>query len=507
LGGKQKLEGKEEVRAVVSLGVKVCHPERSVAKSKDLRLLFGGGEGAMTDNGSKTRPVRTLTVKNFSVIKDAVTVPLEFGKITVLIGPQASGKSLLCKLAYFFQKTLLDFAGQHAIAVLDDRAWERLVGDSFRESFCSFFPPYSWGKGDFRIEYKDGVFNPIVSRTAHADSGTVFNMKTDLKLTFGSDHFEEAFNTIRTSLRETIKVVPPSMRDARLGENIYKATADLQRLQGDPDFSVHSYIPDTRSIFSTLNPAYAATRIGSDDPVVIAFSRQVDYEYKKNYPPVGTTDIVRQMDDESRKILRGEVVFSEIDGMARFREKDERQLPLTELSSGTRELLPLITHLAKYVYDENANFRAILGLPSREERISDLPQRAVFVEEPESNVFPSTQNDLMRLFAWMTNSPRINLSLVITTHSPYILSAFNNLIEASQVAVARPEMRGEVARMIPEKYWIKSSDFKAYSIHDGNLESIMDEDTGLINGAYLDAISNKIGADFDELLRMGYVKS
>ena len=52
----------------------------------------------MTDNGGKTMPVRTLTVKNFSVIKEAA---LEFGKITVLTGPQSSGKSLLCKLAYF----------------------------------------------------------------------------------------------------------------------------------------------------------------------------------------------------------------------------------------------------------------------------------------------------------------------------------------------------------------------------------------------------------------------
>ena len=43
--------------------------------------------------------MRKLTVKNFSVIKEA---ELEFGKITVLIGPQASGKSLLCKLAFFF---------------------------------------------------------------------------------------------------------------------------------------------------------------------------------------------------------------------------------------------------------------------------------------------------------------------------------------------------------------------------------------------------------------------
>jgi hypothetical protein len=107
----------------------------------------------------------------------------------------------------------------------------------------------------------------------------------------------------------------------------------------------------------------------------------------------------------------------------------------------------------------------------------------------------------------MANEPVLDAYWVITTHSPYILSAFNNLIEASQVVTAKPESKDEVAKLIPEQYWINSSDFRAYSIHDGSLESIMDAETGLINGAYLDAISNKIGGDFDELLRMAYVKS
>ena len=42
--------------------------------------------------------MRKLTVKNFSVIKEA---ELEFGKITVLIGPQSSGKSLLVQTGVF----------------------------------------------------------------------------------------------------------------------------------------------------------------------------------------------------------------------------------------------------------------------------------------------------------------------------------------------------------------------------------------------------------------------
>jgi len=107
----------------------------------------------------------------------------------------------------------------------------------------------------------------------------------------------------------------------------------------------------------------------------------------------------------------------------------------------------------------------------------------------------------------MVNDRTLNSTLTITTHSPYILSSFNNLIEADQVAREKPESKDEVARLIPEHYWIKSSDFRAYCIHDGVLESIMDSETGLISANYLDSVSETIGVEFDELLRLGYVRS
>jgi hypothetical protein len=35
----------------------------------------------------------------------------------------------------------------------------------------------------------------------------------------------------------------------------------------------------------------------------------------------------------------------------------------------------------------------------------------------------------------------------------------------------------------------------------------MDTETGLISANYLDSVSEKIGVEFDELLRLGYVES
>jgi hypothetical protein len=51
--------------------------------------------------------MRRLTVKNFSVISQS---ELELGKVTRLIGPQSSGKSLLCNLAFFHTKQKIEVA-------------------------------------------------------------------------------------------------------------------------------------------------------------------------------------------------------------------------------------------------------------------------------------------------------------------------------------------------------------------------------------------------------------
>jgi len=152
----------------------------------------------------------------------------------------------------------------------------------------------------------------------------------------------------------------------------------------------------------------------------------------------------------------------------------------------------LLSTLVNETFAENSDDGA---LPIRE--------RFLVVEEPEGHVFPSTQYELMRLFSWLHNEDYFRFSWVITTHSPYILTSFNNLIEAGQVARSKPELKQEVAKIIPEQYWIKEGDFKAYAIEDGKLQSILNE-SGFIEGNYLDQVSEVIGNEFDELLRLEY---
>jgi hypothetical protein len=194
---------------------------------------------------------------------------------------------------------------------------------------------------------------------------------------------------------------------------------------------------------------------------------------------------------------------------ARFRrDLDGRAIPLTFLSSGTQELLPLLNVLGQVATGQRDRiiFPRPNNLPVMPREII-LSKGFIYLEEPEANVFPDTQYKLVRLFARLSHESILDFSWVITTHSPYILTAFNNLIEAGQVARAKPELKNEVAKLIPEQYWIKEGDFKAYAIEDGVLTSIVAEDTGLVSANYLDQVSETIGVEFDELLRLGYVEA
>jgi len=164
------------------------------------------------------------------------------------------------------------------------------------------------------------------------------------------------------------------------------------------------------------------------------------------------------------------------------------------LSAGTLELLPLLNPLSNRV--SHAKYPPIPTVP--EPRFG-----TIFVEEPESSVFPKTQYNLVRLFAWLAKEPTLNISLAITTHSPYTLSSFNNLIYAGQLANEKPELKDEITMLVPEHFWIEDGSFRAYCIHDSVLKSILSE-SGLIDGEYLDSVSDTIGNEFDSLLRLEY---
>lgn len=86
-----------------------------------------------------------ISIKNFGGLKD---IEFEFKAINILIGHQASGKSVVVKLMYFFKGFINDIA---------QNIGEENYFDSFRKiqlnKFELYFPQHTWHDEYFEIQY------------------------------------------------------------------------------------------------------------------------------------------------------------------------------------------------------------------------------------------------------------------------------------------------------------------------------------------------------------------
>jgi hypothetical protein len=130
----------------------------------------------------------------------------------------------------------------------------------------------------------------------------------------------------------------------------------------------------------------------------------------------------------------------------------------------------------------------------------------VFIEEPETHLFPEGQRHIVELLALLFNYANSTVRLCIATHSPYILTAFNLLLQAGmlseQYSTSIEEYKQRLERIVPNTSMLKPGVLSAFVMRDGGVYSLMDEDTGLISAEYLDSVSENLAEQFDALMEM-----
>jgi hypothetical protein len=442
----------------------------------------------MEENGTPTRPVRTLTVKNFSVIKEA---KLEFGKITVLIGPQSRGKSLLCKLAYFLGWEVVTTAVE---SLIDRNSWDEFQQAVGRE-FESRFSTAAWLKTNSRASFSSQHY-------AVEFRGIGDPLNPTVEFSF-SEQFKKLYSAISNNPSKQ-----PSYTDMSRTELRQDLWIEFSLLLDKKRTQPNIYIPSSRAFFTAFAKSVSVLQNPDLDWITKRFAGQIAWGTRWKAGLLATErNVVQDIEREMDSIAGGSVVI--VGGEPLFLSPDGRSLPLSLQSSGTQELLPMLSVLNYLAFhQEHFYARASSVRVSPAADISDYSP-LITLEEPEANIFPRTQYKLVQLFAWLANDPILFFDWIITTHSPYVLTAFNSLIEAWR-AGNKPGKREEVAALIPEQYWINENDFAAYTIRDGVLVSIFEKETegkegsGLIDGDYLDSISDELGSQFEKLLDIEY---
>jgi len=162
-----------------------------------------------------------------------------------------------------------------------------------------------------------------------------------------------------------------------------------------------------------------------------------------------------------------------------------------------KELEEKIGILYPVIIEDAQNAKGLYNAIERRSLFNKLttPHSTDFIiEEPEQNLFPEAQESLLYWTIERIKDPERANSIVITTHSPYILFALNNCLIGGLVGD-----KLESQALQSRKSWLRPSDVAVYEIHDGALKSIQDED-GLLDNNYLNLAYKKISAEYMTML-------
>lgn len=200
------------------------------------------------------------------------------------------------------------------------------------------------------------------------------------------------------------------------------------------------------------------------------------------------------------------VEYNKLNDIFYIKGKDYR-IKLTEASSGFQSIVPLLLvswYLSDSVQKQSANAKELLTSEQRErfrkrfKEINDNPNltdelkrialselgkeftKTAFiniVEEPEQNLYPSSQRGMLNSLTAYNNINRGN-KLVMTTHSPYLINYLTIAVKAHLLKdkVRTPELEKKFHDIIPKNSTIHPDDLVIYELNekDGTIIRLMD---------------------------------
>lgn len=391
---------------------------------------------------------KKISIKQFGPIREGTEGKfIDIRKCTVFIGPQGSGKSSVAKLISQFswlEKALVR-------RELDEE--ELMTTNRFKDYYCAYHRISDFFRAETEIGYEGEYY----------------------KFQFKQNQFQ-----------------------------VQRKVAELYTL---PKIM---YIPAERNFVSVIEradlmkslPASLFTFLEEFDLARQHVKAELDL-------PVGN---VRFSYDKLKKV-------SWVSG-------DNYRIPLREAASGYQSLIPLYLvswQLASFIQDKEKMRPTDLNLDTfhklqqevdtilnnrdlsqevKTAALRNLSSRFSYsyfiniVEEPEQNLYPVSQKDILyALVAFANQSPASQL--LLTTHSPYILAALNNLIYAEEVSRKYP---AEVEALVPASYRLAVHNVAAYATDGGRITSIIDPELNQIKAEMIDGVSDLINQLYDQLL-------
>lgn len=390
----------------------------------------------------------SLYVKHFGPLK---TVEIIFNRLTVFVGPQGSGKSTIAKLYSTFL-----WMEKRLVRGLDS---------------ITYFEQYS------RFKKKQAKYHRIESY-----------FYDDTEIIFRGNNFLFEFRNEKLS----ISPLTPEHGGVDVVKVMY-VPSERNYLSSIGNISGSKSLPE--SVY-TFKEEYDLARqyfhSGLDLPI-----ENVRFEYDRLNEIswlVGKDFKVRLTDASSgfqavTPLLLVSNYLTEFVG--KRSNDDDKSLTIEELKRLRGEVNRIINHPA--LSDEVKE--AALAEISKKYRYSGLVN---IVEEPEENLFPSSQRSVLYLLLSLALRYEGN-ELVFTTHSPYMINFLTLAIKAGEVKKRGGDV-GLIGNIVPEDALVDGRDVAIYQLDDGTAE-LLATYNGLPSDAnYLNKSLFETNQYFDDLL-------
>ena len=236
------------------------------------------------------------------------------------------------------------------------------------------------------------------------------------------------------------------------------------------------YVPAERNLIGNMSEAIASMLIAQIPISTLLLEYMSQFERATKEFPVYEMPFfdVKYVKKDNRNMIE-------------LKGKDQL-LPLSASSSGLQSAIPMLI-IIDYALATKSSY-------------------AFVIEEPEQNLFPENQREVLNFIASRLNGGD-NRQSVLTTHSPYMLSCLNVLMLAHKLHDYE-QFRNQVENIVKPDFMVNPADVAAYSLsptdEDGvYCKSLISEKTGMVSMNALDTASIYIGDEFNRLYNL-YIK-
>lgn len=419
--------------------------------------------------------MNTLSIKNFGPINSA---DIEINKINIFIGPQSSGKSTIAKIisfCFWLEKSIVLNQGK-----------EHIDEKFLNKEFLQYHGMTSYLRSDSSIEYHseliDLYFRDIknysieVKNIENGENGKIAYIPSERNLLSipNIPALDMSYNYIRSFIFDWLLIHSKYLKTSSfpildLGVSYFfeENRGDIIRLINDKEISLSEASSGLQSLVPLMiYTNYAAKWI---------YENESDVSFDK-YESLQKSFIKLIMADEPSIAV----------------DDDDFLSSAIKLDSVRNSIKRIMSNRNNEVYD---SYGGKIG--DFLKRLTKPNYTKLIIEEPELSIFPQTQYELTKYIFNLLNLDRGD-SIVITTHSPYVMTSINNLIQAASSIEDGADMN--TVLKITGGSFVNYHDVNAWSINNGTIKVINDDDYKMISAEAIDSASNTISNDFDKLL-------